>query len=274
LLTSVSGMISTKNGVGRLNGCVCLITGGTSGIGKATAFIYAKEGARVIITGRRKSLGDQVVMEIQSLVSDATSAFFIEADHTKVKDCELVVESALEKFGRIDVLFNNAGIVPCGTAEETSEDTWKNVLDINVTAVWRMSKLVLPTMRKQRKGVIVNNASDWGIVGGRSAAAYCMSKGAVIQLTKAMALDHAREGIRINAVCPGDTYVERWQVGGYYGSSSVTLDVANSIAENDIPIGRVAIPDEIAKAVLFLSCDDSSYMTGSTLVVDGGNVAR
>jgi NAD(P)-dependent dehydrogenase (short-subunit alcohol dehydrogenase family) len=260
--------------MGRLDDQVCLITGGTSGIGKATAFLYAKEGAYVIITGRRGSLGETVVLDIQTSFPNARSVVFIEADHARPEECTRVVEDTIARFGRIDVLFNNAGIVTCGTAEETTEEVWGKVLDINVTAVWRMSKLVLPSMRQLKKGIIVNNASDWGLVGGRSAVAYCMSKGAVIQMTKAIALDHAQEGIRVNAICPGDTYVERWMNDGYYGASSVTLDVANEIAEKEIPMGRVAGVDEIAKAVLFLSCDDSSYMTGSTLIVDGGNVAR
>jgi len=260
--------------LGRLEDHVCLITGGTSGIGRSTAFLYAKEGAHVIITGRREALGSKVVVEIHDTYPDANPVVFIEADHTLQEDCARVVNNVLAKFGRIDVLFNNAGIVECGTAEETTEEMWKNILDINVTAVWRMTKLVLPTMRHLKKGVTVNNASDWGIVGGRSAVAYCMSKGAVIQMTKAIALDHAKEGIRVNAICPGDCYVERWKSGGYYGATSVTLEMANELAENDIPMGRVAVVDEISKAVLFLSCDDSSYMTGSTLVVDGGNVAR
>ena len=259
---------------GRLSDRVCLITGGTSGIGKATAFLFAKEGAQVIITGRRTALGENAVSEVGLAVPHSRPVLFLEADHTRLEDCTRVVEDVVEKFGRIDVLFNNSGIVVSGTAEETTEETWKDVLDINVTAVWRMSRLVLPIMRQMGKGVIVNNASDWGIVAGHSAVAYCMSKGAVIQMTKAIALDHAKEGIRVNAVCPGDTYVERWCTGGYYGATSATLEIANSIAENDIPMGRVAVADEIAKAVLFLSCDDSSYMTGSTLVIDGGNVAR
>jgi len=189
----------------RLTQRVTLITGGTSGIGEATALLFAKEGAHVVITGRRKELGEEVasrVLAVSTAESHNASVIFIEADHTRPSDCARVVEEVQQKFGHIDVLFNNAGTVPSATAEETTEEMWQQTMDTNVTAVWRMCKLVLPIMRKQQKGVIVNNASDWGIVGGKSAVAYCASKGAVIQMTKAIALDHAREGVRVNAVCP------------------------------------------------------------------------
>jgi NAD(P)-dependent dehydrogenase (short-subunit alcohol dehydrogenase family) len=186
-----------------------------------------------------------------------------------------VISSVIEKFGRVDILFNNAGIVMSGNAEETSEEQWQAVMDLNVTAVWRMSKLVLPHMRKTGKGVIINNASDWGIVGGKKAVAYCASKGAVIQMTKAMALDHAHENIRINAVCPGDTFVERWVEKGYFDTTDpVEEQIARKESGKSIPMGRVAEVDEIAGAVLFLASEAASYITGTALVVDGGNTAR
>lgn len=250
---------------------IVLITGGTSGIGEATAIQFASKGAKVAITGRRISKGEEVVRKVKESGGDA---IYINADHTSVNDCQRVISTVIDKFGRIDILFNNAGIVAQGTAEETTEDEWQNVMALNVTAVWRMSKLVLPHMRKNRKGVIINNASDWGIVGGRDAVAYCTSKGAVIQMTKAMALDHARENIRVNAVCPGDTYVQRWVEKGYFNNyDSVDEEIAKKEYGKDIPIGRIAEVDEIARAVLFLASDDASYITGTTLVVDGGNTA-
>ena len=142
-----------------------------------------------------------------------------------------------------------------------------------MTAVWRMCKLVLPVMRAQGGGVIVNNASDWGVVGARDALAYAASKGAMIQMTRSMALDHAHENIRVNAVCPGDTFVERWTQEGYFrDSGAVSQDEARH--SDTIPLGRVARASEIARAVLFLACDDSSFMTGATLLVDGGNTAQ
>lgn len=260
-----------RNHSGRLAGKVALITGATSGIGKATALLFGVEGAIVVITGRREALGGEVVNEIRAAGGQAQ---YIQADHTSLEDCQRVVAEAIARFGRIDILFNNAGVVVGGTAEQTSDQDWELTMSLNVTAVWRMSKLVLPQMRAQGGGVIINNASDWGLVAGESAMAYCTSKGAVVQMTRAMALDHARENIRINAVCPGDTLVERWMQEGYFaGSGSVSRKEALLSGEH-LPIGRVALPQEIAKAVLFLASEDSSYITGTTLLVDGGNTAR
>lgn len=245
---------------------VALITGGTSGIGKATVELFATEGAQVVFTGRRVDKG----RTLQSLISNS---LFVEADHRQLIDCEKAVQETLAAFGRIDVLFNNAGIVLGGTAESTTESDWAEILDVNVTAVWRMSRLVIPVMRQHGGGVIVNNASDWGLVGAQTALAYCMSKGAVIQMTRCLALDHAQDQIRVNAVCPGDTFVERWTNDGYFrGSGSVAETVARHSA--DIPLGRVAEAGEIAKTVLFLACEQSSFITGVALPADGGNTAR
>lgn len=256
---------------GRLAGRVALITGGTSGIGEATARLFSKEGAKVAFTGRRAALGKTVEQRIHE---QGGQAVFLSADHTYPEDCARVVDQTVAAFGRLDILFNNAGVVVSGTAESTSEEDWALTLALNVTAVWRMSKLVLPVMRANRYGVIVNNASDWGVVGAREAVAYATSKGAVIQMTKSMALDHARENIRVNAVCPGDTYVERWVEEGYFqGSGGVDRDTIET-AGKSLPMGRVATADEIARSVLFLASEDASYITGTCLLVDGGNTAQ
>jgi NAD(P)-dependent dehydrogenase (short-subunit alcohol dehydrogenase family) len=183
------------------------------------------------------------------------------------------VEETLAAFGRLDILFNNAGIVLAGTAETTTEQDWQDTFDLNVTAVWRMSRLVIPILRRQGGGAIINNASDWGLVGAPEALAYAASKGAVIQMTRSMALDHAKENIRVNAVCPGDTFVERWLQEGYYRDSG-EVDETSARSSDTIPLGRVAEAGEIARAVLFLASDESSFMTGATLVVDGGNTAQ
>ena len=256
---------------GKLTGRVAIITGATSGIGKATALLFASEGADLVITGRRAELGQRVAEECR--LKGVRSAF-VQADHTRPEDCERVVAETLRLFGKIDILFNNAGIVLNGTAETTSEEDWNYLMALNVTAVWRMSRLVLPHMRAQGKGVIVNNASDWGVVGAADALAYAASKGAVVLMTKSMALDHAAEGIRVNAVCPGDTLVDRWIEQGYFkDSGAVTYEQA--LAEADyLPMKRFGRPEEIARAVLFLACDDSSFVTGATLLVDGGNTAQ
>ncbi len=250
----------------RLQNKVALITGGTSGIGEATARLFAAEGAKVAFTGRRAELGDK-------LQAEAPNSKFIVADHRKLEDCERSVAETAAAFGRIDILFNNAGLVIGGTAEETSEEDWAETMLLNVTGVWRMSRLVLPVMRAQGGGIIVNNASDWGLVGGPKAAAYATSKGAVVQLTRSMALDHARENIRINAVCPGDTFVKRWVEKNYFEKSG-SVDEGLAQMGNTLPMGRVGSVEEIARTVLFLASDDSSFMTGVALPVDGGNTAQ
>ena len=248
----------------RLKNKVALITGGTSGIGWATAELFAAEGAKVAFTGRRAELGESLAKQ--------TGGKFIAADHRRLEDCERSIKETLAAFGRIDILFNNAGIVVGGRAESVSEEDWNETLLLNVTGVWRMSKLVLPILRAQGGGVIVNNASDWGLVGGPEAAAYCASKGAVVLLTKAMALDHARENIRINAVCPGDTFVKRWEEKGYFQDAG-SMEEKLAKMGDALPMGRVGNANEIARAVLFLACDDASFVTGVALAVDGGNTA-
>jgi meso-butanediol dehydrogenase/(S,S)-butanediol dehydrogenase/diacetyl reductase len=251
---------------------IAIISGATSGIGNATARLFAEEGADMVITGRRAELGRRVEDEIKEL---GGRCLFVQADHASADDCSRVVERTLAEFGRVDILFNNAGIVTSGTAETTSEEVWNDTFAINVTAVWRMSRLVLPHMKRQGKGVIVNNGSDWSVVAGRDAFPYIASKGAVGMMTKAMALDYARKNIRVNAVCPGDTLVDRWIEKGYFESSNpVTVEEAMKESSAYIPMRRFGKPEEIAQAVLFLASDDSSFVTGHLLLVDGGNTAQ
>lgn len=242
-----------------------LITGGNSGIGRATALLFARERAHVVITGRNAGKGAAVVAEIEALGGQAQ---FIQADVRELADCERVADEA----GAVDILFNNAGVVTEGTVVDTPVDVWLDTLRTNVTGIFYMSRAILPGMIERGGGVVINNGSDWSVVGGQNAAAYCASKGAVANLTRAMALDHARQGVRVNAVCPGDTYVPRWNAR--YDTDDPAEIERILAAEGDVfPLGRVARVDEIARAVLFLACDDSSYMTGQLLVVDGGNTA-
>jgi meso-butanediol dehydrogenase / (S,S)-butanediol dehydrogenase / diacetyl reductase len=258
--------------MGKLSNKVAIITGATSGIGKGTALLFAEEGADVVITGRRVELGERVVEEIRQT---GRRGLFVQTDHRQAEDCSRVVERTLSEFGRVDILFNNAGIVTSGTAESTTEEVWNDTLAINVTALWRMCKLVLPVMKRQGQGVIVNNGSDWSVVAGKDAFPYIASKGAVGMMTKAMALDYARDHIRVNAVCPGDTLVDRWLEKGYFESSDpVQMEQAMKDASDYIPMGRFGRPEEIARAVLFLASADSSFMTGHLLLVDGGNTAQ
>ena len=258
--------------MGKLSGKTAIVTGATSGIGKATALLFADEGADIVITGRRSELGQSVRDEISR---KGVRCEFVQADHTDGEACSRVVERTLASFRRVDILFNNAGIVTHGTAESISDEIWNETLAINVTGVWRMCKLVLPVMKAQGGGVIVNNGSDWSVVGGRNALPYIASKGAVGMMTKAMALDHARDNIRVNAVCLGDTLVDRLLETGYFESSdSASLEKEIKKASAYLPMGRFGKPEEIAKAVLFLASDDSSFMTGHLLLVDGGNTAQ
>ena len=257
---------------GKLTGKAAIVTGATSGIGKATALLFAEEGADLVVTGRRAELGKAVETEIRQ---KGVRCVFVRADHSQADDCSSVLERTLAEYGRVDILFNNAGIVTSGTAESTSEDVWSETMAINVTGVWRMSKLVIPVMKKQGGGVIVNNGSDWSVVAGKDAFPYVVSKGAVGLMTKAMALDYARDNIRVNAVCPGDTFVDRWMEKGYFeGSDPVSVEEAMKESSAYIPMGRFGKPEEIASAALFLASDDSSFVTGHLLLVDGGNTAQ
>ena len=253
----------------RLKDKTALITGGTSGIGQATVELFAAEGAQVAFTGRRAERGAALAAQVRQA---GGQALFIPADMTVPADCERAVAEALAAYGRLDILFNNAGITIPGTAEQLTEADWPRLFEINVFAVWRMCKLALPIMRAQGGGAIVNNASDWGLVAGRAAVAYCASKGAVVQMTRALAVDHARENIRVNAVCPGDTFVERYADSAYFRNAGGPEAMQKALGEA-LPLGRMGRPDEIARTVLFLASDEASFVTGAALLVVGGNTA-
>lgn len=251
----------------RLANKVALITGGNSGIGEATALLFAKEGASVVVAARDESRGRAVVERIQA---EGTKGIFVRVDVRKADDCRRAVAEAVTAFGRLDILFNNAGVFLPQTAVECSPEDWDLQIDVNLKGTFLMSKYALEPMLAQRSGVIINNSSGWGLVGGDHAVAYCASKGGVVLLTKAMAIDHGRDGIRINCVCPGDIDTPMLP----QDASARKLDWKTYLAgcENR-PMGRIGTPEEIAKAVLFLASDDSSFMTGTALVVDGGGTA-
>jgi NAD(P)-dependent dehydrogenase (short-subunit alcohol dehydrogenase family) len=251
----------------RLENKAALITGGTSGIGQATAVLFAKEGAKVAITGRNEKRGEAVV---ERILSDGGEAIFIRADVRKAEECRHAVEETLRAFHRLDILFNNAGVFFPRTIVDCTEEEWDLQMDVNLKGTFLMSKAALPSMIEQRCGVIIHNGSGWGIAGGDAAVAYCASKGGVVLLTKAMAIDHGRQGIRVNCICPGDVDTpmlpEDARIRGLKWE-----DYLEGCA--DRPMGRIGTADEIAKAVLFLASDDSSFMTGAALVVDGGGLA-
>jgi NAD(P)-dependent dehydrogenase (short-subunit alcohol dehydrogenase family) len=251
----------------RLENKVALITGGTSGIGEATALLFAKEGAKVAITGRDEKRGQAVV---ERITNDGGRAIFMRSDVRRAEDCRHAVEETLSAFSGLHILFNNAGVFFPHTILECTEEEWDLQIDINLKGTFLMSKAALPHMIEQRCGVIINNSSGWGIAGGDAAVAYCASKGGVVLLTKAMAIDHGRQGIRVNCICPGDVDTpmlpEDARLRGLKWEDYLA-GCANR------PMGRIGTTDEIAKAALFLASDDSSFMTGASLVVDGGGLA-
>jgi len=251
----------------KLDGKVALITGGTSGIGSATAALLAKEGAKVVLTGRNKERGEQVAKEIND---GGGTAIFVRSDVRLAEDCRQAVEQTLEQFGRIDVLFNNAGVYHPTTVPECTEQEWDETIDSSLKGAFLMSKYALPSMIERGSGSIIHTSSGWGILGGDRAAAYCAAKGGLVVMAKAMAIDHGPDGIRVNCVCPGDTetpmeYADAERRG-------MTWEEYRAGASNR-PLGRMGTVDEIARAVLFLASDDSSFVTGESLVVDGGGVA-
>jgi NAD(P)-dependent dehydrogenase (short-subunit alcohol dehydrogenase family) len=250
-----------------LSGKVALITGGASGIGRATALLFAKEGAVVAIADVSKQAGESVAAEI---VAAGRQALFEPCDVTSAADCYRVVERVVREFGGIDILFNNAGIIRRASVVELAEEDWDRVMAVNVKSIYLMSCEVIPVMAKAGGGSIVNTASGWGLAGGPRAAVYCASKGAVVLLTKAMAIDHGPQKIRVNCICPGDTDTamlrnEARQLGE--PSDRFLAEAAHR------PLGRVGKPEEIAQAALYLASDASSFVTGTALVVDGGGLA-
>jgi NAD(P)-dependent dehydrogenase (short-subunit alcohol dehydrogenase family) len=251
----------------RLKDKVALITGGTSGIGEATALLFAEEGAKVAITGRNEDRGARVVERIKQA---GGTAIFLLADVRMAGDCQRAVDETLRTFGRLDILFNNAGVFYAHTAIECSEREWDEQIDTNLKGTFLMSKFALPAMIAQGRAVIINNSSGWGIVGGDHAVAYCASKGGVVLMTKAMAIDHGKQGIRVNCLCPGDVETPMLPADAKMRGMKWEDYVAGAARR---PLGRIGTAEEIAKAVLFLASDDSSFMTGATLVVDGGGSA-
>lgn len=243
-----------------LVGKVALITGATAGIGMATARLFAERGATVLLTGRNTGAGSKLAAELKGE--------FMAQDVAAPDAATRLVDWAVQTRGRLDVLVNNAGILYQGDSQTCTDAQWDSTLSVNVTAVFRLSRAAVPVMAGQGGGAIVNVASDWGLVAAARAVAYGTSKGAIVQLTRSMAADHARQGIRINAVCPGDTDTAmlRREAGG--GDEARLREMAEAI-----PLGRLGQPRDVAAAIAFLASDDASFITGAMLPVDGGNSA-
>jgi NAD(P)-dependent dehydrogenase (short-subunit alcohol dehydrogenase family) len=250
-----------------LQGKSAIITGAASGIGRATALLFAREGASVLLADLNQSGGTEVQREISSA---GGRAHYQHADLTQAADCQHIVDHTVELFGAVNILFNNAGIIRRASVVDLSEEDWDRVMDVNVKSIFLMSRYTIPVMARTGGGSIINTASGWGLTGGPKAAVYCASKGAVVLLTKAMAVDHGRQNIRVNCICPGDTDTamlrdEARQLGEI--TDRFLADAAHR------PLGRLGKPEEIAQAALYLASDSSSFVTGTALVVDGGGLA-
>ncbi len=250
----------------RFTGKTAVVTGARSGIGRATARRFAEEGAQVVLADIREADG-----EARALTEAGHSAIAVQADVSDEGQVAELMEQALATYGRIDILVNNAGVELTKTVADTTLAEWDHLMAVNLRGVFLCCRAVLPAMRRQGRGVIVNVASELALVGGSEMAAYSASKGGVVQLTRAMAVDHAAEGVRVNCVAPGP--VATRLLDAIIGSAADPQAERRSITDNTL-LKRLGQPGEIAGVVLFLACDDATYMTGSVVVADGGWTAH
>jgi len=250
-----------------LAGKRAIVTGAASGIGRATALLFAHEGAAVSVVDLHAEGGQAVVATI---VARGGKALFVRCDVTRSADCLRAVEHTVDTWGGLDILFNNAGIIQRSTVLDTTEEQWDRVMAVNVKAIFLLSKYAIPHMERAGGGAIINTASGWGLVGGRRAVSYCASKGAVVNMTRAMALDHGEQNIRVNCICPGDTDTPMLRSEAQQLALSDEAFLADAA---DRPLKRIGKPEDIAQAALYLASDASSFVTGTALVVDGGGLA-
>ena len=249
----------------RLDGKKALITGGGTGIGRAIALAFAREGARVALMGRRPDPLIKTAREIGS------AALVVTGDLTRKEDIDATVAATLARFGGIDILVNNGGVLHAGTAETQTEQQWDETFNVNVKGLWLMTRAVLPHLRKAAGGSIINISSVLGLVGFANRAAYAASKGAVTMLTKSMALDHAHEGIRVNCICPG--VVETDLLNNFINNAPDPAQ-ARAVRLEMQPMKRFGTPDDVAGCAVFLASDESKWMTGAAVPLDGGYTAR
>jgi len=253
---------------GILKGKVALITGAASGIGRATAILFAREGAIISIVDINEIEGQKTV---QTIVENGGRAIFVQCDVSKTEECQNAVQQTLNELERVDILFNNVGVLHRTSVLETSEEEWDLVHAINLKSAFLFSKYIIPSMMENGGGVIVNSGSGWSFVGGDKAVTYCVTKSAIVNLTRCLAIEHGKHNIRANCICPGDTNTnlirdESRQLGIPHEQA-----MAESAARR--PLRRIGEPEDIAQALLYLVSDASSYMTGATLIVDGGGLA-
>lgn len=244
---------------------MAVITGASSGIGRASAKLFAKEGARVVLASLDRQKGEGTLEEIKR---EGGEGIFMRTDVSVSNDVEHLMDETAKVYGRLDVVFNNAGINPVGNVVETTDDLWNQCIDVNLKGVFYGMKYSIPHMLRQKKGSIINTSSCNGIVAARGEAAYDAAKGGVIMLTKATALDFGNQGIRVNCICPGATNTPLVK-----GIAAQQPDPEKWMAENsksNAALLRLLEPEEIAKGVLFLASDESSGVTGTAFSIDGG----
>lgn len=246
----------------RLEGKVAVITGGTFGIGESTAKLFSKEGAKVVIAARNEEKGSMVVKDIKD---SGGEALFVKTDVSKEKDIQNLIEQTVETYGKVDILFANAGVGGMSNVDDLCLDEWNHTINVDLTGVFLSNKYAIAEMKKTGGGSIINCASILGHVGQPAVAAYSAAKGGVVNMTRTLAVENAKHGIRVNAVCPG--YVVTNILDGL---SEEMLEELKSLH----PIGRLGKPEEIAYAVLFLASDEASFVTGANLLVDGGYTAQ
>jgi NAD(P)-dependent dehydrogenase (short-subunit alcohol dehydrogenase family) len=252
----------------RLEHKVCIITGGGSGIGRATALLFADEGARLVIADKCATSAQAVAAEC---VGRGAQAVAVAADVASAADVKRMIAAAVERFGRIDVLVNNAGYGIPGNVVETDEDAWDALMAVNVRGVFLCSKHAIPVMKANGGGTIVNTASVVATVGIANRAAYCASKGAVAALTRAIAIDHVADGIRCNAIAPGT--IDTPYFDDILNKSPDPAATRKALAARQL-LGRLGTPEEIAAGILFLASDESRFATGTVLTLDGGMTAQ
>jgi len=250
----------------RLAGKVAVVTGGTDGIGKAIALTFAREGAKVVILGRDETKGRKALAEINA----AGEATYLQADVSDSEQVKRMVDETIQKYRRIDILVNNAAICPAGDILTTSEATWDEVIGVNLKGVFLCSKYTIPHMQRNEGGTIVNIGSINSLMAMENEAAYDASKGGVLMLTKAMALDFAKSKIRVNCICPGA--IETPMLRASLDTAKDPKAARESLIQKH-PLRRTGTPEEIAQAALFLASEDSSFITGATIPVDGGILA-
>lgn len=249
---------------------VAVISGGASGIGFATGELLAEYGAKVVLLDLNEEEGEKAAKKINK---DGGVGRFFKCDVTSNENCKKAIEFVEKEFGRVDILFNNAGVTFRKTVVELEEKEWDLVLDVGLKGTFLLSKYAIPLMEKSGGGSIINTGSGWGLKGGDKAAAYCAVKGGIVNLTRAMAIDHGAQNIRVNSVNPGDTDTNMLRSEGEQLGFSSEIDNFLVDSAKGRPLERLGTPNDIAKAVLFLSSDLATWITGTALVVDGGGIA-